>query len=77
MPGHILKYVARRQMKYKPGSTITKLALNIGNVMMPCNVPTNYAFDDDGYIYKDEEEEHFNAFKPNVITSRKFVKKVE
>jgi len=55
--GHIMKFVARKQMKYKPGSTITKLALNIGNVMMPRNVPTNFAFDDDGYFYKEEEED--------------------
>ena len=44
-------------MRYKPGSTITKLALNIGNVMVPRNVPKNFHFDDDGYFYKEEDEE--------------------
>ena len=57
IPGHLLKFVAGFQMRYKPGSTITKLALNIGNVMVPRNVPKDFHFDDDGYFYKEEEEE--------------------
>ena len=44
-------------MKYKKGSTITKLALNIGNVMLPRSVPKNSLFDDDGYFYKEEDED--------------------
>ena len=52
--GILLKFVAKHQLKYKKGSTITKLALNIGNVMLPRSVPKNFHFDDDGYFYKNE-----------------------
>jgi len=55
--GHILKFVASKQVAYKPGSTITKLALNIGNVMVPRNIPKDFQFDDQGYFALEEEEE--------------------
>ena len=50
-------------MKYKKGATVTKLALNIGNVMVPHNVPKSFQFDDDGYFYKEEEEEEEHNHK--------------
>ena len=59
--GHLLKFVATFQMRYKKGHTITKLALNIGNVMVPRNVPKDFHFDDDAYFYKEEEEEEEKA----------------
>merc|ERR1719510_185768 len=37
--GGILKFIGKHQMKYKAGHTIVKLALNIGNVLAPHNVP--------------------------------------
>ena len=52
-----MKYVAQSQMKYKKGTTIAKLALNIGNVMTPHSIPKDQFFDDDLYFYKEEEEE--------------------
>jgi len=57
LTGKLLKLVAQYQIRYKKGQTITKLALNIGNVMIPRNVPKDLFFDDDAYFYKDEEEE--------------------
>merc|ERR1719158_432078 len=56
LTGIILKFVARKQMRYKPGSTITKLALNIGNVMVPRNIPKDFHFDDQGYFALEDEE---------------------
>jgi len=61
LTGHLLKFVAKFQMRYKKGHTITKLALNIGNVMVPRNVPKDFHFDDDAYFYKEEEEEEEKA----------------
>jgi len=57
LTGKLLKYINQYQMRYKKGQTITKLALNIGNVMIPRNIPKDLLFDDDGYFYKEEEEE--------------------
>ena len=54
--GYILKFVAHQQIRYKPGSTITKLALNIGHVMVPRNIPKDFHFDDQGYFAMEEEE---------------------
>jgi len=58
-------------MKYKKGSTITKLALNIGNVMLPRSVPKNFHFDYDGYFYKEEDVDE--KPNPNVIDSKRFI----
>ena len=55
-----MKFVARQQIRYKPGSTITKLALNIGNVMVPRNIPKDFHFDDQGYFALEDEEAHTN-----------------
>ena len=55
--GAILKFIGKHQMKYKPGTTIVKLALNIGNVLAPHNVPKDKMYDDDLYFANDEEEE--------------------
>ena len=71
-PGHLLKFIAGLQMRYKPGSTITKLALNIGNVMVPRNVPKNFHFDDDGYFYKEEDEEEEKGHS-NGVNNKRFV----
>jgi len=56
LTGYILKFVAHQQIRYKPGSTITKLALNIGHVMVPRNIPKDFHFDDQGYFAMEEEE---------------------
>ena len=58
-------------MKYKKGSTITKLTLNIGNVMLPRSVPKNFHFDDDGYFYKEEDVDEKPY--PNVNDSKRFI----
>jgi len=63
LTGYVLKFVAKQQMKYKKGATVTKLALNIGSVMVPHNMPKNFHFDDDGYFYKEEEEEEEHNHK--------------
>ena len=55
--GGILKFIGKHQMKYKAGHTIVKLALNIGNVLAPHNVPKDKMYDDDLYFANDEEEE--------------------
>ena len=52
-------------MKYKKGTTIAKLALNIGNVMTPHSIPKDQFFDDDLYFYKEEEEEDEGRSKQN------------
>ena len=44
-------------MKYKPGTTIVKLALNIGNVLAPHNVPKDKMYDDDLYFAGNDDEE--------------------
>ena len=44
-------------MKYKPGHTVMKLALNIGNVLAPHNVPQDKLYDDDLYFAREEDEE--------------------
>ena len=58
-------------MAYKPGSTITKLALNIGNVMVPRNIPKDFQFDDQGYFALEEEEEE--APKANGTNNKGFM----
>ena len=55
--GLILKFIGKHQMKYKPGTTIVKLALNIGNVLAPHNVPKDKMYDDDLYFAGNDEEE--------------------
>merc|ERR1712013_869538 len=69
--GHILKFVASKQVAYKPGSTIAKLALNIGNVMVPRNIPKDFQFDDQGYFALEEEEEE--APKANGTNNKGFM----
>ena len=71
LTGYILKFVARQQIRYKPGSTITKLALNIGNVMVPRNIPKDFQFDDQGYFALEEEEEE--APKANGTNNKGFM----
>ena len=55
--GVILKFIGKHQMKYKPGTTIVKLALNIGNVLAPHNVPKDKMYDDDLYFAGNDEED--------------------
>ena len=57
LTGAILKFIGKHQMKYKPGTTIVKLALNIGNVLAPHNVPKDKMYDDDLYFAGNDEEE--------------------
>lgn len=57
LTGGILKYIGAHQMKYKMGHTIMKLALNIGNVLAPHNVPKDKMYDDDLYFANEEEDE--------------------
>ena len=44
-------------MKYRLGHTVMKLALNIGNVLTPHNVPKDKFFDDDLYFAGEGDEE--------------------
>ena len=55
--GGIMKLIGKYQMKYKAGHTIVKLALNIGNVLAPHNVPKDKMYDDDLYFAGNDEEE--------------------
>merc|ERR1712241_422204 len=55
--GCILKFIGAHQMKYKMGHTIMKLALNIGNVLAPHNVPKDKMYDDDLYFAGNDEED--------------------
>ena len=55
--GVILKFIGKHQMKYKMGHTIMKLALNIGNVLAPHNVPKDKMYDDDLYFAGNDEED--------------------
>ena len=57
LTGGILKFIGKHQMKYKAGHTIVKLALNIGNVLAPHNVPKDKMYDDDLYFAGNDEEE--------------------
>ena len=57
LTGLILKFIGKHQMKYKPGTTIVKLALNIGNALAPHNVPKDKMYDDDLYFAGNDEEE--------------------
>ena len=63
-------------MRYKKGHTITKLALNVGNVMIPRNVPKDFHFDDDGYFYKEEEEEEEKPYAIGHMKITKYVKNI-
>jgi len=72
LTGILLKFVAKHQMKYKKGSTITKLALNIGNVMVPRSVPKTSLFDDDGYFYKEDDEDEKPAYS-NGMANKGFI----
>ena len=68
--GFILKYIGKHQMKYKPGNTVMKLALNIGNVLTPHNVPLDKLYDDDLYFARegDEEDPQPPAIKNGVLS---------
>ena len=68
--GFILKYIGKHQMKYRPGHTIMKLALNIGNVLAPHNVPKDKFYDDDLYFAgeADEEDPQPPALKNGVLS---------
>ena len=55
--GGIMKLIGKYQMKYKAGHTIVKLALNIGNVLAPHNVPKDKMYDDDLYFAGNDEED--------------------
>jgi len=68
--GVILKFIGKHQMKYKMGHTIMKLALNIGNVLTPHNVPKDKFFDDDLYFAgeADEEDPQPPALKNGVLS---------
>ena len=68
--GFILKYIGKHQMKYRPGHTIMKLALNIGNVLAPHNVPKDKMYDDDLYFANDEEEEEDNQPPLNGVENK-------
>merc|ERR1719219_228708 len=57
LTGLILKFIGKHQMKYKPGTTIVKLALNIGNALAPHNVPKDKMYDDDLYFAGNDEED--------------------
>ena len=57
LTGGILKFIGKHQMKYKAGHTIVKLALNIGNVLAPHNVPKDKMYDDDLYFAGNDEED--------------------
>merc|ERR1719242_1951764 len=71
--GFILKYIGKHQMKYRPGHTIMKLALNIGNVLAPHNVPKDKFYDDDLYFAgeADEEDPQPPALKNGVLSKGK------
>jgi len=67
--GLIMKWVAHFQHLYKTGSTVARLALNVGNVVTfhtdNTNLPKEMLFDDNAYFYQesDDEEKEYKDFK--------------
>jgi len=67
--GLIMKWVAHFQHLYKTGSTVARLALNVGNVVTfhtdNTNLPKEMLFDDNAYFYQesDDEDKEYKDFK--------------